>query len=85
MFDLKLPGYLQSAQVNYYQDYISLLLECPLNVIQLVMEATNENRQQLLSGEWRSPEETRREEAEQMLSSGQDYIRQKYYSGDENV
>ncbi|UUX92062.1 hypothetical protein [Methanoplanus endosymbiosus] len=44
------------------------------------MALTAINREELLSGEWKSPDEIIREEAEQMLSSGQDYIRQKYYS-----
>jgi hypothetical protein len=80
MMNLKLPGYLQSAQVNYYQGHISRLLECPLNIIQLIMEATDENRQQLLSGEWQSPEELRQDYFDNLISQGQDYIRQKYYS-----
>ena len=80
MMNLKLPGYLQSAQVNYYQGYISRLLECPLNIIQLVMEATDENQQQLLSGEWQSPGELRQDYFDNLISQGQDYIRQKYYS-----
>jgi len=86
MLDLKLPGHLQSTQVYYYQELITELVNRPYSICKLsIMALTEINREELLSGEWKSPEETRREEAEKILSSGQDYIRQKYYSGDENV
>jgi hypothetical protein len=86
MLDLKLPGYLQSAQVNFYQSLITEFVNSPYAICKISIIALPEIiREELLSGEWKSPDEIIREEAEQMLSSGQDYIRQKYYSGDENV
>jgi hypothetical protein len=86
MLDLKLPGYLQSTQADYYQNLITEFVNSPYAICKISIIALPEIiREELLSGEWKSPDEIIREEAEQMLSSGQDYIRQKYYSGDENV
>ena len=82
MFNLKLPGYLQGISLDYYRNYIKNLIEFPdFRLVPAIMSIRNEERQDLLSGEWKSPEERRMEFYSDSIDSGQNYIRMKYHSG----